>query len=75
MEQNQLNTRVNVFRGPFGLWFTLQYQVEVDNKWWTLDTYRARSLKTKPRDAEAWVWGYLYFTGVLAEPKLYGSVA
>jgi hypothetical protein len=75
VEEESMQFRVNVTRGFLGLWFTLRYQIDLDGKWWTIDTYRTRSLKKKPREAEVWVWGFFIRTGVLTTPKCYESLA
>ena len=66
-----MKRRIEASRGPFGLWFTLQYQVKVNGKWRTVDTYRTRSLQKKPRKAEAWVFGFFNLRGLLTTLKVH----
>lgn len=66
-----VKTRVEVSRGWFGLWVTLRHQMEMQpGQWVTMDTYRTRSLKTKPKDAYGWVWGFFIHIGTVTTPKL-----
>lgn len=62
------NKRVEAKPGPFGLWFTLNRQVEVeDGKWVTTETWRTLNIQQKPKgSAPRWVWDFFIVTGVLA---------